>query len=118
MELLVQIHAAREEPSRDLGQYDAAWYAGHFGDESASFRKIQSWAWVRSNRLHVLRLLALRAVDNLELHGLPLVQRLVPFLLDRRELNENVRAALVPSDEPVALRGVKPLHLACFACHF
>src|SRR3954452_13986256 len=58
----------------------------------------------------------LRALDDLELHALPLVEGLVPVHLDGRVVDEDVLTA-VDGDEAEALLGVEPLHGAlCHVC--
>src|SRR5215211_804778 len=63
----------------------------------------------RSDGSNVGRLLALRAVDDVELDGLALREGLVPLALDRREVDEHVVLALA-RDEPEALLVAEPLH--------
>jgi len=52
---------------------------------------------------------AFGALEQVELHGLTLIERAVPVLLDRREVHEHIfpRGAL---DESISLRPVEPLH--------
>src|SRR5919107_5390047 len=69
----------------------------------------------RSERNDVLRLRALRALGDLELHALVLVQRAVALGLDGRVVHEDVGAAAVLSDEAEALLSVEPLHRTL--CH-
>src|SRR5689334_15208807 len=69
----------------------------------------------RSERDDVLRLRALRALGDLELHALVLVQRAVALGLDGRVVHEDVGAAAVLSDEAEALLSVEPLHRTL--CH-
>src|SRR3954468_16717575 len=68
-----------------------------------------------SERNDVLRLRALRALGDLELHALVLVQRAVALGLDGRVVHEDVGAAAVLSDEAEALLSVEPLHRTL--CH-
>src|SRR3954470_16684475 len=63
-------------------------------------------------RADVLRLRALLALSHVELDALVLVEGLVPLRLDRREVAEDVGAAVVLGDEPKALLRVEPLHSA------
>ena len=57
----------------------------------------------------VARLKAFGAFEQIELHGLTLVQRAIAVLLNRGEMYENVlpRGAL---DKTISLRPVEPLH--------
>src|SRR4051794_7895559 len=66
-------------------------------------------------RADVLRLRALLALRDVELHALVLLQRLVALPLDRAEVAEDVGAAVVLRDEAEALLRVEPLH--CSLCH-
>src|SRR5262249_19766874 len=59
----------------------------------------------------VLRLRTLRALLDLELDLLTLVERLVPLGVDRGIMDENVRAVLA-RDESVTLAVVEPLHFS------
>src|SRR3954451_18250061 len=63
-----------------------------------------------SDRNDVLRLRALGALGDLELHALVLVQRAVALGRDRRVVDEDVCAAAVLGDEAEALLSVEPLH--------
>src|SRR3954449_4659921 len=63
-----------------------------------------------SDGLDVLRLRALGALGDLELHALVLVQRAVALGRDRRVVDEDVCAAAVLGDEAEALLSVEPLH--------
>src|SRR3990170_6698570 len=63
----------------------------------------------RSKRVDVGRLLAFRAVHDLELDRLALVQGLEALALDRGEVDEHVLPGLA-RDEPVALLVAEPLH--------
>src|SRR4051794_16075625 len=65
-----------------------------------------------SERADVRGLRALLALGNLELDPLVLVQAAVPRGLDRGEVGEDVRAAVVRGDEAEALVRVEPLHNA------
>src|SRR5262249_17318683 len=58
--------------------------------------------------LDVRRLLALRAIDNFELHLFPFAEGLEAVALDRREVDKNVFATLA-SNKSIALAIVKPL---------
>src|SRR6266567_5184768 len=58
--------------------------------------------------LDVRCLLALRAIDNFELHLFPFAEGLEAVALDRREVDKNVFATLA-SNKPIALAIVKPL---------
>src|SRR5437016_5396852 len=58
--------------------------------------------------LDVRCLLALRAIDNLELHLFPFTKGLEAVALDRREVDKNVFATIA-SNEAIALAIVKPL---------
>src|SRR5262245_8177659 len=60
----------------------------------------------------VAGLRALRTVNDLELHCLALFERAEAVALNGREVHEDV-AASVALDEPVPLRVVEPLDLAC-----
>ena len=64
-------------------------------------------------RLYVGSLQALGATHDLELNGLALIERAIAVGLNRREMDENVLAALA-LDESKALAGVKPLHCSLF----
>ena len=65
---------------------------------------------------HVIRLRALRALDDVELYIVTLLQALIAFQLDGTVVHEDIRA-IVASDKPIALRIVEPLHLAFILCH-
>src|SRR5262245_54193107 len=69
----------------------------------------------KSDGLNVLSLRALRALGDLELDALVLVQAAVALGLDRRVVHEDVGAAAVLSDEAEALLSVEPLHRTL--CH-
>src|SRR5687767_8094531 len=58
----------------------------------------------------VLRLRALRALRDVELDPLVLVEALVALRLDGGEVDEDVGTAAVLRDEAEALLGVEPLH--------
>src|SRR5207237_8113830 len=58
--------------------------------------------------LDVRSLLALRTIDNLELHLFPFAEGLKTSALDRREVDKNVFATLT-SNESIALAIIKPL---------
>src|SRR6478609_9615832 len=64
----------------------------------------------RSERTDVLRLRALRALGDVELDLLVLVQRLVAVGLDGRVVHEDVVAAVLLRNEAETLLGVEPLH--------
>src|SRR6476646_1608095 len=64
----------------------------------------------RSERADVLRLRALRALGDVELDLLVLVQRLVAVGLDGRVVHEDVVAAVLLRNEAETLLGVEPLH--------
>ena len=66
-------------------------------------------------RLYVFSLQALRALRNVELHGLTLLQALETARLDRREVHKNILATLT-ADEAIAFGVVEPLHCSLF-CH-
>jgi hypothetical protein len=66
-------------------------------------------------RLYVFSLPALRALRNVELHGLPFLKTPEPADLDCREMHKNILAALT-ADEAVAFGVVEPLHCSLF-CH-
>ena len=61
---------------------------------------------------YVTGLLALRAIDDLELDRLAFFERPEVISLDRREVHEYVRPTFA-FNEPVTLRVVEPLDLAC-----
>jgi hypothetical protein len=61
---------------------------------------------------HISGLLAFGTIDDLELDRLALFQRPEAIALDRREVNEDVSAA-VTFDETIAFGVVEPLDLAC-----
>src|SRR5205807_7008920 len=72
----------------------------------------------RSGGLNVRRLLSLGALGHFELDLLAFLERLEALHVDRREVREQVFAAVVRGDEPIALRVVEPLdgsgcHTAC-----
>ncbi len=60
----------------------------------------------------VLRRGALLAVHDVELHAIPLSERLESAPLDRREMDETVLLTLFGGDEAEALRVVEPLDLS------
>src|SRR3954451_13372152 len=70
----------------------------------------------RSDGADVLRLRALRALRDVELDLLVLVQGLVALGLDGRVVHEDVVAAVLLRDEAEALLGVEPLHGALSHC--
>jgi len=63
--------------------------------------------------LNVGSLQALRALDDLEFNGLPLVEGAIAVSLYGGEMDENVLAALT-LDETKALAGVEPLDCTLF----
>src|SRR5450631_1974258 len=67
-------------------------------------------------RPDVLSLPALGPFGNLKLHTLAFLQAAESARLDRREMHENIFAAL-PADKAVAFGIVKPLYCSLF-CHF
>src|SRR4051794_487317 len=72
-----------------------------------------------SERADVLRLGALLALGDVELHLLVLVEAAEAARRDRREMGEDVGAAVVRGDEAEALVGVEPLHGTCsHVCSF
>src|SRR5437764_805822 len=66
-----------------------------------------------SERADVLRLRALLALGDVEFHLLVLVEATEAARRDRREVREDVGAAVVRADEAEALVGVEPLHGTC-----
>src|SRR5438067_6954112 len=71
-----------------------------------------------SDRLDLLRLGALGALGDLETHPLVLIQRTVSAGLDRRVVDEHVRATTVGRDEPESLFRVEPLDGSLSHCFF
>src|SRR3954468_210152 len=72
-----------------------------------------------SERADVLRLRALLALGDVELHLLILVEAAEAARRDRGEVGEDVGAAVVRADEAEALVGVEPLHGTCsHVCSF
>src|SRR5882757_5381055 len=69
-----------------------------------------AWVFARSDRANVLRLRTLRALRDVELDLLVLVERLVAIGLNGRVVNEDVVAAVLLGDEAEALLGVEPLN--------
>src|SRR4051794_5105015 len=65
------------------------------------------------DRADVLRLRALGALRDVERHLLVFLQRLEAAALDRREVREEVLAAVVGRDEAEALGIVEPLDGTC-----
>src|SRR6185436_12897347 len=61
---------------------------------------------------NVAGLRALRTVNDLELHCLPFLERTEAVALNGRVVDEDVTAS-VALDEPIPLRVVEPLDLAC-----
>ena len=66
-------------------------------------------------RLYVFSLQALRALRNVELHCLTLLQALEAACLDRREVHKNILTTLT-ADEAIAFGVVEPLYCSLF-CH-
>src|SRR6266571_1410382 len=69
---------------------------------------------LRGERLDLVdvgRLESLRALGDLELDGLALLESLVPFALDGGEVDEDVRSILL-LDESVPLAVIEPLHFS------
>jgi hypothetical protein len=66
-------------------------------------------------RLYVLRLPALGALDDVELNGLTFLEAAEAPRLDGRVVNEYVFAVLA-ADEAVALRVIEPLNCSLFHC--
>ena len=67
---------------------------------------------VKLNGAHdVACLEALGAFEQIELHGLALVQSAITVLLDGGEMNENVLPGRA-LDEPVSLSSIEPLYCA------
>src|SRR5690606_437670 len=60
---------------------------------------------------HLGGLQSLRALEDVELHELPLLQRLEALHLDRGEVHEDILTGLL-GDEAVSLGVVEPLHSA------
>src|SRR5882672_1268938 len=65
--------------------------------------------------LYVRRLLALGTLRDVERNFLAFLEGLEALHLDRREVREEVFAAVVGRDEPVTLRVIEPLHSS--GCH-
>src|SRR5688572_24391080 len=65
-----------------------------------------------ANLPHLLRRGPLLPLDDVELNGVTLSERLEAFPLDRAEVHETVLLAVVRGDETEPLRVVEPLHLA------
>ena len=65
------------------------------------------------DRSYVLRLEALRALRDVELYSLALLQAAEAACLNRREMHEDIFAILT-ADEAKTFRVVKPLHCSCF----
>ena len=69
-------------------------------------------SFVRSGRLdNVCGLRAACALDDVEFDILTLIERLEPFILDRREVDEHIVAVLA-SDESVSLFCAEPFYFA------
>src|SRR5580698_8503721 len=71
-------------------------------------------AIVRSGRLDVRGLLALRTLANVEAHLLVFQKRLESLDANLREMREELFAAVVGGDEAETLRVVEPLHSSCW----
>ena len=71
--------------------------------------------WRCLERLNILRLQALRALGDVELHRLALLQAFETTGLNGREMHENVFARL-PANKAVTLGVVEPLYRSLF-CH-
>src|SRR4051794_18960843 len=69
----------------------------------------------RSGGVDVLRLRALLALDDVERHGLALLELTEARGVDRGVVREDVRTAAVLGDEAEALLRVEPLHSS--SCH-
>jgi hypothetical protein len=67
------------------------------------------------NRLHVLSLQALRALGDVELHALALLQALEASRLDCRKMHKNIFAILT-ADKAIAFGVIEPLDCSLF-CH-
>src|ERR1035438_1583806 len=73
-------------------------------------RGFANWFGETSRRAHdVARLKAFRPFEQIEFHGLALIQRTITVLLDSREMHEHILAGRA-LDESVSLRPVEPLH--------
>src|SRR5438067_4274357 len=66
-------------------------------------------------RLNIRGLLALRTLRYVEADFLPLFEALEPLHVDRREVREQVFAAVIRRDEAITFRVVEPLDRA--GCH-
>src|SRR4051812_18197598 len=72
-----------------------------------------------SERADVLRLRALLALRDFELHALVLLEAAETAGRDRGEVGEDVGAAAILADEAEALVAVEPLHSTCnHVCSF
>ena len=65
------------------------------------------------DRLDVLGLPALRALDNVELHLLTFLEAAESGCLDGGEVHKHILTVLA-ADESITLRVVKPLYCSCF----
>ena len=65
------------------------------------------------DRLDILRLPALRALDHVELHLLTLLQAAEPAGLNRGEVHEDILSILA-ADKTITFGVVKPLYCSCF----
>lgn len=72
-------------------------------------------ALLSGSRLDVRSLLALRALNDLELHLLTFLEGLETVHLDRREVSEQIFATLIRRDETKTLGIVKPFDRT--GCH-
>src|SRR5262245_15409580 len=70
---------------------------------------------VSGSGLDIRGLLALGPLGHLERHLLAFLEGLEPAHLDGREMREQILAAVVGRDEPVALGSIEPLHRT--GCH-
>ena len=71
------------------------------------------WQLSGLDRLYVLGLPALGALDNVKLHLLTLLKTAESPRLDGREMYKDILAVLA-ADKTVALGVVKPLYCSCF----
>src|SRR5215471_158716 len=85
------------------------WGHQEYQQEEAGCRLRRTLPALRSFR-DVRGLRSLLALDYLEFNLIAFLQALVSFGRDRAVVNEDIRAAIVPSDEPISLRIVEPFH--------
>src|SRR5581483_2385729 len=71
--------------------------------------------WSGLQSLNVLRLPALRALDDIKLNLLTFLQAAEAIRLDGGEVYEYILPILT-ADKAIALGVVKPLHCSCFHC--